>query len=122
MLEPSAGKLARWVLRGGMLVRAFLTRQMGKNRIAGSTLFELCEILNVKIQHFYEGLERILQHDSKKCVNYIYEIDSENLEKLTTKFVKIQNKEIREHSVDMMKSLYDLDKKIANDNRKEIKD
>jgi len=112
MLEPSAGKLARWVLRGGTLNRAFLTRQRGANRIASSTLYELCEILLVPMSYFYEGIEKVVKMNKNKNPK----IDNENLEKISKKFLKIENKEIRKSGVVIMKVLCDLDKRIANDN------
>ena len=108
-----AGKL-------GLTFQQIQKYEKGTNRIAQSTLYELCEILLVPMGYFYDGIENVIEANDNnvKNNNQILEIDHENLEKLNKNFLKIKSENIRNHIVNMIKTLCDLDKKIANDNDK----
>ena len=68
--------------------------ERGTNRVGASRLFDLSRILEVKIQHFFEGLENQASNPNNNMENHLHLIEPTTIE-LVEAYYKVNNPHIR---------------------------
>ena len=68
--------------------------ERGTNRVSASRLFDLSLILEVKIQHFFEGLENQASNPNNNMENHLHLIEPTTIE-LVEAYYKVNNPHIR---------------------------
>ena len=102
--------------RVGLTFQQIQKYEKGANRISCSKIYQFAEVLNVPVSHFFEGLEakyvpkdsynyQFADNESEDQEKYHSDIEKTQLHDLTAMFLKLKNRELREHVLNLVSCL-----------------